>query len=556
MLTELTVENLGIIKRAHLEFPSGMVAISGESGAGKSMLLGGLKLMLGGRADTNIIRNGADRAAVDGVWTITDKTVCEYLEERGATVENNEFSVSRVVGGEGVRSRFLVSGRPAPTSTMDSMKDVLVEIHGQSDQVKLRDPSHQRDVLDNYGKGSIAPARNLYNETYREWRFLSKKIKDFEENFSRREIEQRYNEDLVKRFEDLSPEENELELISEEIEKLSHLEEISEKLSTVAGTLFNEDREPPLEIIENALALLRRISQHDKELDTLVNEIEETLDPLSEKLNELESYISSVDLDDLGRLAQLEDRLFELKIFAKPFGGDLNKAVEAAVNARETLEHTLEDSDIDSLKERLSEIQIKLSENAEGLTKARRVAADELAKKVNEELEGLAMGGTTFIVDISQTSFGPSGVDEISFMVESKGSNKRPIVKSASGGELSRLMLALEVVAATDEHSITFIFDEIDTGVGGATAMEIGRRLAKLAEKHQVIVVTHLPQVAAWADAQLVISKDTSGDIISDVQPVAGEGRVREIARMLSGLGDSETGLAHAEELLKLTGKN
>lgn len=554
MLTELTVENLGIIKRAHLEFQKGMVAISGESGAGKSMLLGGLKLLLGGRADTNIIRKGADRASVDCVWSIDDPLVSEILEEKGAAVEDSELLVSRVIGGEGVRSRFTIGGRPSPTSAMDDIKSSLVEIHGQSDQIQLRDPAVQRQVLDSFGGATLEKLLKEYQTAYKAWRKLVARIKDLEENFSRHEVEVRYNRDLVSRFEELAPEAGEMESLQREIDKLSNLEEISEKLGLVANLLFPEDSETALAPLEQALTTLRRISEHDAELESLTEEIESALDPLEAKLGELETYISGVDMDDLEKLKDLEDRLFDLKVYAKPFGNDLDRAIAESLKAQKFLETAEDDLDLDALKAELLVSEKSLKEVAAKLTESRINHAADISSRINVELAGLAMGGTTFVAEVNQSTYGSHGVDEISFMVETKGSARRPITKAASGGELSRLMLALEVVVtAQDEKAITFVFDEIDTGVGGATAMEIGRRLAKLAEKHQVIVVTHLPQVAAWADSQLVISKDTSGEIIADVKTVVGQERIQEIARMLSGLNESETGLAHAEELLALT---
>lgn len=552
MLSELTVENLGVIKKAHLTFEGGMVAISGESGAGKSMLLGGLKLLLGGRGDTSIVRKGAEKASVDGTWLIDDAELAASLEERGCELEDGQLFISRIVGSEGVRSRFMLAGRPSPTSAMDDIADSLIEIHGQSDQIKLRDTAVQRDVLDSFGGAELLSLRDSYQIAYRAWRKLKSRLSELENNFAKREMERAYRIDLVKRFDDLAPELGELERAQNEIEKLSHLEEISEKLRQVAQLLFAEDGDGPLGAIEQSLSILRRIAKYDTTLEELAVGIEETLEPLEGRLNELQSYMEDVDLADLQKLHELEERLVDLKQFAKPFGGDLDRAIEAAELAQRELEDE-EDLDIVKLQEEVKAATDVLTEAAVRLSDAREKTAQTLGARVSEELAGLAMAGTSFGVDITECPFGPHGRDEISFMIESKGGSRRPIIKAASGGELSRIMLALEVVSASNDRSTTFVFDEIDTGVGGATAMEIGRRLAKLAEKHQVIVVTHLPQVAAWADSQLVISKDTSGEIISDVKRVTGQDRIQEIARMLSGLGDSTTGLAHAEELLETT---
>lgn len=555
MLSELTVENLGVIKRAHLEFSPGMVAISGESGAGKSMLLGGLKLILGGRADVGLIRDGATRATVDGMWTITDEWIRDHFDAQDVELEDNCLWINRIMGAPGEKSRFVLAGRPSPTSSMDDLKNYLVEIHGQSDQIKLRDPLHQRGVLDTFAGIGLRGKLSEYKKAFTEWRELSLKVKDFEENFSRRAMELRFSQELVERYRELAPEENELESIQIEIDKLSHLEEISERLGSIAGLAFPEDGASPFEPFEDTVTQLRRISQHDPELEKLVDTISDALDPLHGAMDELESYITSVDLNDLSRLKTLEDRQVDLKIFAKPYGGDLNNAISASLKAESLVEESSDELDVDELKIELAAKKEKVVELAASVSEIRKQAALKLAKLVNIELKGLAMGDTALVVEVKPGKYSSHGADDVSFMVETKGNSRRSIVKAASGGELSRLMLALEVVTAAEDRSITFVFDEIDTGVGGSTAMEIGRRLAKLAKKHQVIVVTHLPQVAAWADTQLVISKDTSGEISSDVRRVEGEARVQEIARMLSGLDESETGLAHAGELLALTEK-
>ncbi len=550
MLSELSVKDLGVIQQAKLEFSEGLSVITGETGAGKSLLLTGLRLLMGARSDTKVVRTGAARATVDGVWTITNSQALNELAEREIELEDNELFVNRFIQEDG-KSRLILGGRNTPTSAMGEIADLLVEIHGQSDQLKLKDPVIQRDILDSFGGIKLAKASELYSSSYASWKKLQRKIKDLEENSSKREIELRYNQELVKRYLDLAPEEDELTDLEAEIEKIAHLEDISDGMREALALVLPEELDSPFSMLNQATALLWKLSKYDSKLSEIADLIDSGLKNIEPGLQELENYVDDIDLESLQKLHELEDRLRDLKIFAKPFGGDLNKAIEECDKAQEALNESEADLDLDSLKEELATLFSTVESAGAVLTAERETAALALSKAINEELADLAMRSTELVVEVSPKAPAQDGADLVSFMVETKGANRRPIIKAASGGELSRIMLALEVVTARDAVKGTLIFDEIDSGIGGATAIEVGKKLAKLAKNHQVIVVSHLPQVACWAEEQFVITKDDSGEFVTtSVHKVAGDERVKEIARMLSGLADSDTGLAHAEELL------
>jgi len=551
MLTELSVRNLGTVEDAKLEFQSGLTVITGETGAGKSLLLTGLRLLMGGRSDSKMVRLDAPRADVSGVWKITDENLEAALEERSAALEGSELYISRFIQNDG-KSRLSLAGCPVPTSSMNDLAPRLVEIHGQSDQLKLRDAVAQRNIVDSFGGEKLAKALTAYKTKFKHVRELQAEVKDLEENANRREFELRYNQDLSARFEALDPQENEQEELEAEIQKIAHLEDIATGLSEALALVLPEEIDSPLSTLEQAAALLRKLSKYDGELATIAGSLEDSIAAVEPVLDELETYSSGIDLESLQKLHELEDRLQELKVFAKPFGGDLNRAIQESLKAQEVLSSAGEALDLDELRGAVTYAITAAEEAAEKLTKLRKESADKLSAAVNVELEGLSMRGTGFVIEVNPKNLAADGADEVAFMVETQGKNRRPITKAASGGELSRIMLSLEVVTAGDDERKTFIFDEVDSGIGGTTAIEIGRRLAQLSKLHQVIVVTHLPQVAAFGDAHWVVAKKAEDAGVSTaVLEVREAARTKEVARMLSGLDSTDSGLAHADELLK-----
>lgn len=550
MLTELTIENLGLVEHGNLQFSPGFNVITGETGAGKSTLLNALKLISGGRAEARLVSEGAPRAVVDSCWEFPAETEGLFVE-RDVELSGGELIISRSLTSEG-KSRLTLNGRPVPNGLVSDFSHLLVEVHGQSEQLTLRDPHAQRETLDTFAGEALVPAKNAYGEAYKSWRALVKRQKALAEDSGKRAIEIQYNKTLVDKFLELDPLEGEIESSEAEIEKLSHLEEITENIRAVMNMCVPEEGESPSEMLEQIANLVRRIARHDAELEPIGERFERALDLIDESTKELESYADTVDLDSLSTLRDLEDRLVDLRSFAKPFAGDLERAIEASLKAQEFLAENGEEVDLDALAEEVERARELMMNEGVKLTEARKKAAEMLTEAVNVELRGLAMKGVRLHVSITEGSPAPHGLDTVELMVRTKNSQPRPIAKAASGGELSRIMLALELVAADASNPCTLVFDEIDTGVGGSTAIEIGRRLAELAKSHQVILVSHLAQVAAWAENHFVLSKEESEDSVeTSITCVSGDERVTEIARLLSGMSDSTSAREHALELLE-----
>lgn len=550
MLTELTIENLGLVEHGNLQFSPGFNVITGETGAGKSTLLNALKLISGGRAEARLVSEGALSAVVDSCWEFHAEDHDTFAKHE-VELSGDELFISRSLKSDG-KSRLTLNGRPVPNSLVNEFSHLLVEVHGQSEQLTLRDPHAQRKTLDSFAGEEITSVKSAFEESYRAWRALVKRQKALAEDSGKRTIEIQYNKTLMEKFLELDPLEGEIESSEAEIEKLSHLEEITENIRSVMNMCIPEEGESPSEVLEQIADLVRRIARHDGDLEPIQERFEQALDLIDEATKGLESYADTVDLDSLSTLRDLEDRLVDLRSFAKPFGGDLERAIEASLKAQEFLAENDEEIDLDALAEEVEAAHETMIRRGAKLTEARKLAAEKLTDAVNVELRGLAMKGVQLHVSISEGSPAIHGLDTVELMVRTKNSQPRPIAKAASGGELSRIMLALELVAADPSNPCTLVFDEIDTGVGGSTAIEIGRRLAELAKSHQVILVSHLAQVAAWAENHFVLSKEETEDSVeTSITCVTGDERVTEIARLLSGMSDSTSAREHALELLE-----
>ncbi len=550
MLTELSVRNLGTVKSATVPFASGLTVLAGETGSGKSLLLNSLKLSLGGRVDNKLIRHGCERLDVDAIWHVTTPGFVDQLEELGAKLDESELYVNRFIEAGG-KARITLGGKAVPAGTVKELAGELIEIHGQAEQLRLKDSAAQRDILDSFGGDKLASALQAYKLAYKEWRALKKQLKELEENSLKHELELRYKEELVARFEELAPQIGELAETEEAIARLSHIEAISEELKSVDAIINAEEWTPPVAALSEALRAINRIAAYDPKLAVISEAFESKLDELEETLDEIVSYAENLDEDSIASLHRAEDRLQELKIFVKPFGGDLERAIEEALKAQQELEHHVTLT-ADELQAEVKLAEDKLTTLSGQLTIERKATATKLQQAVNAELVELAMKGTELAIAVDESSFNPYGADEVSFQVATHGKNPSPLMKAASGGELSRIMLSLELVLAAQEARKTFVFDEVDAGVGGATALEIGKKLAQLAKKHQVIVVSHLAQVASFADSIVQIAKeDTGSEVFTTVEELTTrESTIKELARMLSGMNESKSGLDHAEELL------
>jgi DNA repair protein RecN (Recombination protein N) len=575
MLEEVRITGLGVIDDAILELSPGLNVVTGETGAGKTMVVSGLGLLFGGRADPARVRPGAERASVDGRLRVDpDGMVAKQVIEAGGDLddEGGALIISRSVSAEG-RSRAYAGGRSVPVSLLTYLADDLVSVHGQADQQQLLRPARQRAALDLFAGPEHAAALAAYQRAYQRLRDITAELAELT---SRARERAREAEDLRRGLDEIAAAEpaagEDIELLAED-ERLSHADALHAAATTAHEVLQSDPTSGQYEaadavtLLGGARQALEAVVSHDPALAALAARLSEAAYLISDVAAELASYAQAVDADP-GRLAVVQERRAELARLVRAYGaeggsgpaggygsgGGLAAVIGWAKQAAARLgELDGDDERISGLAEEETALAAAVSELAGQLSAGRKDAARRFAADVTAELSALAMPHASLTVAvIPLDEAGPHGADDVEIRLAAHpGAPALPLQKGASGGELSRVMLAIEVVFAGADPVPTFVFDEVDAGVGGKAAVEVGRRLARLARIAQVIVVTHLPQVAAFADAHLVVEKSDDGSVTrSGVIRLDDQGRVRELSRMLAGLEDSEFGRAHAEELL------
>lgn len=569
MLEEMRIRSLGVIDDAVVELSPGFTAVTGETGAGKTMVVTSLGLLLGGRADPALVRIGAKNAVVEGRIAVPEgASAVVRAEEAGAELDDGALLISRTVSAEG-RSRAHLGGRSVPVGMLAELADELVAVHGQTDQQGLLKLSRQRAALDRYAGDAVAVPLTKYGEAYRRLRAVAGELDEIVTRARERAQEAdmlRYGLDEIAGVEPRAGEDVEL---AEEAERLGHAEALASAATAAHAALAGNPEDPEgvdaSTLVAGAHRALEAVRSHDPALAVLAERIGEVGILLGDVAGELAGYADDLDADPL-RLAAVEERRAALTALTRKYGQDIAAVLSwAEEGAQRLTELDGDDERIDELTAERDALRAELGGLAQALTDARTEAAERFAAAVTAELASLAMPHARVSFEIRQTddpdgvevggrtvAYGPSGADEVELLLAPHpGAPPRPIAKGASGGELSRVMLAVEVVFAGTDPVPTYLFDEVDAGVGGKAAVEIGRRLAKLARSAQVVVVTHLPQVAAFADRQLLVEKTNDGSVTrSGVKVLEGEDRVRELSRMLAGQEDSETARAHAEELL------
>lgn len=563
MLEELEIHNLGPIRSALIAPAGGMTAITGETGAGKSMLLSAIRLISGGPSDGGRVSVGASEAWAQGVFEVASSPAAvAAAHEAGFEPEDGELFLSRKVPASG-RSRSMLSGRSVPRSVLGSIAAELVTIHGQADQLRIASSTRQREFLDRYAGDDVALV--AYGKAWNALRAMDERLERLSSQESSMRQQADYLRESIERINRIDPQPGEMAELRARRDRIENAAEIAEGVNRALSAL---DASQVVDDVESSSAtdLIDRASQALRAIhvDGVFSELADRLDSISTDLSDVVFTLSGEVDNDLGMedLDAINGRIHELDELVRRWGPELSDVIAWRDQAVFDLE------DLDASPEKVSQLQAEREKlfgealkAARAVSKRRVAAAKELAAKVTAELESLAMSGSKLEIRVSEREhLDASGADGIDFLFTPfPGSPQMPMGKSASGGELSRLMLALELVAA-EKHVVaggsvppmTFIFDEVDAGVGGKTAVELGARLAKLAQSAQVIVVTHLPQVASWADEQYVVAKGEmdDGSIATTINQVCGEARVHEIARMLSG-SESEASLEHAEELLK-----
>ena len=599
MLEEVRITGLGVIDDAVLELSPGFNVVTGETGAGKTMVVSGLGLLFGGRADPALVRPGAERANVEGRLSVeADGPVARHVADAGGDLddEGGTLILSRSVSAEG-RSRAYAGGRSVPVSLLTYLADDLVAVHGQADQQQLLKPARQREALDRFAGPDVTALLGDYQRAYQRHRDVRREL---DELTSRAREREREAEDLrrgLAEIEQADPSDGEdVDLLAEE-QRLSHADALHAAATTAHEALLGDpssgqyDAADAVTLLGVARQALEGAASHDAALAALGARVSEAAYLVSDVAADLASYAQSVEADPV-RLAAVQERRATLSRLIRLFGGPAGEAgtagqageAEAAGQAGEAsaaaavpgppdaagsgvtavlawakragarlAELEGDDDRITALTEEEASLAAEVGELAGRLSAARKEAAEKFAIDVTAELVALAMPHARLTVAVTPLNeAGPYGADDIEIRLSAHpGAPALALHKGASGGELSRVMLALEVVFAGADPVPTFVFDEVDAGVGGKAAVEVGRRLARLARRAQVIVVTHLPQVAAFADTHLVVEKADDGSVTrSGVARMDQAGRVRELSRMLAGLEDSEFGRAHAEELL------
>ncbi|MET4782042.1 DNA repair protein RecN [Glaciihabitans sp. UYNi722] len=558
MIEEISIRNLGVIGEATLPLGPGFTAVTGETGAGKTMVVTALGLLLGERSDSSILRQGGDSVVIEGRWQIDPTgSVAERVRDAGGDMDGDELILGRSVSKDG-RSRAVVGGRAAPVGVLNEIGQQLVVVHGQSDQVRLRSATAQREALDRFAGSELSNLLGEYEETYRRWQSNHGELDVLVAERDRRALEADELRVAMAEIEAVAPIRGEDEELAERAERLSNLEDLRLAAAQAHELISSEslDEIPDvLGLLETARRQVERASDHDPTLIPIMEAIAGASFAVSDVSAQLSSYLGGIDADGARELEIVQERRADLSTLTRKYGPGLDDAIDYLdIGSTRLLELDNDSDRIDALGIEVGADRSRVVALAARLSSVRRDFATRLSERVTAELGALAMQNARLVVEVAdRQDYTLSGKDTVSFLLAAhQGAEPRPLGRGASGGELSRVMLAIEVVIAGSDPVPTFIFDEVDAGVGGASAIEIGRRLAQLAKTAQVIAVTHLAQVAAFSNNHLRVVKDSDGEVTaSSVQQLQGDERVVEMARLLSGLQESESGLEHARELIE-----
>lgn len=576
VLDELRIIGLGVIDDAVVELGPGLTVLTGETGAGKTMVVQGLHLLFGGRADVALVRPGSRRAVVEGRLVVDPEgAAARRAVEAGAELDDDTLLVARTVAAEG-RSRAHVGGRGVPVAVLAELAEELVTVHGQSDQQRLLRPGMQRAALDRYAGPAVLEPLGRYRAGYERWRAVEAELAER----STRARDRAQEADLLRlglaSVREAAPQPGEDAALSAEVERLSHADALRAAAERAHEALLGDPGRDDAEgsgvdatgLVGRARQAISGACAHDPALGVLADRLAEVSYLLADVAADLASYAADLDTDPV-RLAAAQERQAVLAALTRRYAPDLEGVLAWAATAQTRLAELDGDGErVDELVAERAALLAELGRLAGVVSQARVRAAERFGRAVSAELAELAMpaasvlaacssrpapgGSPGIVLDGRRLVFGPDGVDEVELLlVPHPGASPRPVQRGASGGELSRVMLAVEVVFAGADPVPTMVYDEVDAGVGGRAAVEMGRRLARLARDHQVVVVTHLPQVAAFADRHLLVVKSDDGSVTrSGVVRLDPARRVRELSRMLAGLEKSELARGHAEELL------
>ncbi len=566
VIEEIRISSLGVIEESVLELGEGFTVITGETGAGKTMLVTALGLLLGGRADTGSVRKGAKTARVEGVVR-ADDALAAMADEHGGEVESGLLLLGRQVSAEG-RSRAFLGGASVPASALTRVGAALVAVHGQSDQHRLLRPEAQRDALDAYAGAGLAKVLAAYRAGYTRLRAVEDEMREVLGSARERAREADVLRLGLEEIEAVDPQPGEELALATEETRLGFADTLRTAAEAAREALTSDqDASDALGAVSGARRALESVREHDPEAAALADRVAEMSYLLADVAADVASYSTGLETDP-ARLAAVSERRAALSALTRKYGETAEQVLEwARLSSQRLLALDGSEDRIAGLRAERAGLRESLAGQAARLTALRTAAGEKLAATVTAELHQLSMPHARFQVGLDRVAdergldleggrwhFTTTGTDEVELLLAANtGSDPRPLTKGASGGELSRVMLAIEVALADTRPVPTFVFDEVDAGVGGKAAVEIGRRLAALARSSQVLVVTHLPQVAAFADRHVVVRKSSDGTVTtSGLDALDDAGRVQELSRMLAGLEESDTAMAHAQELLEV----
>lgn len=545
MLRTLHIRDFVIVEQAEIHFGSGFTVFSGETGAGKSILIDALALTLGGRADAGVLREGATRTDITAMFD-TPADVRSWLTDRDLD-SGDELALRRVVDAQG-RSRSYINGMPATLTQLRELGDSLVDIHGQHAHQSLMRPEAQRDLLDAHG--GHAELRQTVSQAWKAWRTVARQLELAEKDAAGLETERERLQWQADELDQLALQPDEWDTLQSEQSRLAHAQALMDGAAQILESLDGEE-DSALHRLNTTQHRLQQMLRHDAGLNGIAEELESARIAMAEAISDLNNYVSRVELDPQ-RLIQVDARMSAAFELARKF----KTAPEALPAMRDSVQTRLADlqaaTDIDALRARADIAQSQYHVAAQALSAGRTKVAKNLGTEVTQAMQTLAMQGGRFEPIVSSAAASAHGHDHVEFLVAGHaGTTPRPLGKVASGGELSRISLAISVIASRAARVPTLIFDEVDSGVGGAVAEVVGQLLKELGERHQVLCVTHLPQVAAFGNAQYRVSKkETAGKTRSHITELGAEERVEEIARMLGGIKITATTRDHAREIL------
>ena len=556
-LNEISISGIGVIEKTNLEFGPGLTVITGETGAGKTMVLTALNLVLGGKADSALVRHGSERAVANATFNIPREFV-DRFDEKGIISEDGELILTRTVTKDG-KSKAVASGSAVSASALQEIAEELVMVHGQAASQTLTKSAKHLELLDLYANINKTDLQKLLSESVD----LAKRIKTMKNAGRERERQLEALREFATAFKKVKPQAGELQEVNDEISRLNSIEGLT-STAGAASAILESDEGGAVTALGSAKKSLEKAVALDPSLASVSDQLNETFFEVQEIAANLAGYLADLAADP-ERLESLQNRKSELNKFikqhSKSTSGDSNEVLHELIEIAANLDNEIADLEggddrIAELEKELVVLQNHCVAEASKISKIRIEFASKLSSAASQEIHALSMPNTNLIVDVKSgvnfQDISGTGFDEVNFFLQThKGGPLVSIAKGASGGELSRVALAIEVVIAMKEEIGTYIFDEVDAGVGGKAAIEVGRRLKALSKVAQVIVVTHLPQVAAWGDTHFVVSKDETGSVsLSQVRNLSSEGRIEEIARMLAGHEDSLSARKHAEELI------